>query len=183
MMTDIPIIFSGPMVRAIMDDRKTMTRRIAYQTRRGFAPAKNPLIEGPWTRVQPGDRLWVRENWKPDDFAPNDPARTIHMADINSEAIRETRGIIKWRPSIHLPRNRSRLTLIVEAVKREPLQAISIADVIAEGIPATAPVSAFADLWRGLHGPKSWDDNPEVVAIRFRVIKANIDAEEARAAA
>lgn len=195
-MTDIPIIMSGAMVRAILEDRKKMTRRIAYMTRRGFRGAKNPLVAGPWTRVQPGDRLWVRETWGapyadrpgvPEGRKPQNGDRIVYLANDADAWQWQTGhpgcGDFCWRPSIHMPRWASRLTLIVEAVKREPLQAISLADVIAEGIPATAPVGAFPDLWRSLHGPASWDENPEVVAISFRTIKANIDAEEARAAA
>ena len=192
---DIPIIFSGPMVRAIDDDLKTKTRRIAYQARRGFEGRKNPLIDGTWTRIQPGDRLWVRENAKLRSIGPAPGEVSIMYqadadqmsADIVDRFIKpEQKNPLKltgWTPSIHLPRWASRLTLIVTATKREPLQAISIADAIAEGIPATAPIGAFADLWRKLHGPKSWDENPEVVAISFRTIKANIDSEEAREAA
>lgn len=182
---DLPIIMSAPMVRATWDASKTMTRRIAYMTRRGFSPAKNPLVDGPWTKVRPGDRLWVRETWSAAYEWTGVPPREIghspawYWADGNPDDGDWTKPF----PSIHMPRKFSRVTLIVEAVKREPLQAISIADTIAEGIPATAPIGAFADLWRGLHGPQSWDDNPEVVAISFRAIKANIDAEEVRAAA
>lgn len=187
---DIPIIFSGPMVRAIIAGEKTMTRRIAYQPRCGFKGKKNPLIDGAWTRVQPGARLWVRECFSgPREWEGIPPGRwgwdamkqppIWYWADGNPEDGDWT----KPKPSIHCPRWASRLTLIVEAVKREPLQSISIADAIAEGIPATAPIVAFIDLWRKLHGRDAWEENPEVVAISFRVIKANIDSEEVRKAA
>lgn len=180
-MTDIPVIFSGPMVRALLEGRKTMTRRLA---------------SSPLRKCAPGDRLYVRENWRADDFAPDDAARTIYMADANPGALAETRGIIKWRPCIHMPRVRSRLTLIVTATKVERLQDISDADAIAEGWPhdlakrsplnppsENRPRFWFAGLWLNLHGQESWDANPFVVAITFRAIRANIDAPEARAAA
>ena len=93
-----------------------------------------------------------------------------------------------WRPSIHMPRWASRLTLIVTATKIERLQKIANADAIAEGCGVSLdhptpertrepfPVEAFKTLWMKLHGADAWDDNPEVVALTFTVHKANIDA-------
>lgn len=107
-------------------------------------------------------------------------------------------------PAIHMPRWASRLTLIVKAIKIERLQSISNDDVLAEGVVPgmmdfgermfICPVPgrdneqgsgqwAYGELWKYLHGAKSWDDNPEVVALSYSVIKANIDAPEAKAAA
>lgn len=185
-MKDIPIIMSAPMVRALLDGRKTMTRRLARQT---GAPK---VIRGreytgydrasKWSRAKPGDSLWVRENWRADDFAPDDPERTIYQADVPADALNETRGIIKWRPSIHLPRARSRLTLNVTAIKVERLQDISEEDARAEGVTAeplpgdgwTPYRASFALLWDALHGPDAWHANPLVVAITFDVLKQNI---------
>jgi hypothetical protein len=154
----------------------------------------------PWQRVKPGDRLWVRENWRPDDFAPDDPARTIFMADASDDALRETRGVIRWRPSIHLPRARSRLTLIVSAVKIEPLLDITEEDARAEGFedgqlndgfgpqeigggctiesPGSFASAAgmFQVTWANLH--PEWDgySSPDVVCLSFKVVRKNIDA-------
>jgi hypothetical protein len=193
---DIPVIMSRPMVRATYEGRKTMTRRSAWRERKGRQEAS------PWQRVKPGDRLWVRENWRPDDFAPADPTRTIFMADVPDDALRETQGVIRWRPSIHMPRTRSRITLIVGAVKIEPLLDISEEDARAEGFedgilndgfgpqdfgggctiesPGTFASAAgmFQVTWARLH--PEWDgySSPDVVAVSFRVIRANIDSPE-----
>ena len=94
---------------ATLDNKKSQTRRLAWLDEASRKPSL-------WQRVKPGDRLHVRENWRPDDYAPDDVERTIFMADASDEVLAETRGIIRWRPSIHLPRARTRLTLIVGAV-------------------------------------------------------------------
>jgi hypothetical protein len=86
-----------------------------------------------------------------------------------------------------MPRWASRLTLIVEAVKTEMLQDISEEDAQAEGVaPSTSgqwadgePIktyrTGFVRIWGELHGDDAWAANPEVVALTFRVIEANID--------
>jgi hypothetical protein len=213
----------------VLDGRKTMTRRGAYGKarpigsklsehelsvirERGFSVSDRgghfyAAKPTPWLRVKPGDRLFVRENWRPDDFAPEDPARTVFMADAPEDVLSEAQGVIRWRPSIHLPRARSRTTLIVTAVKIEPLLDISEEDARAEGFedgrlddgsgprdfgggytissPGTYASAAgmFQITWAQLH--PDWDgySSPDVVAVSFRVIKANIDAPEAKLSA
>jgi hypothetical protein len=156
-MTERPIIFSGPMVRALLADRKTMTRRLATS---------------PLRKCEPGDRLWVRES-----YSESHPGPVYKADNPNSDGW-------GWRPSIHMPRSASRITLEVTAVKIERLQEITPADAEAEGVfqhvaeysidkifrddrAATARLY-FLDLWEKLHGLGSWDANPEVVAISFR---------------
>lgn len=215
-MTDIPIIMSGPMVLACLREvekpgtGKTQTRRLLYTKRKwksGITPASVSFLRdhpppptfavdecwslSGWHKAKPGDRLWVRENWRADDFDPENPARTIYQADAPSDVLRETKGIIRWRPSIHLPRERSRLTLIVAATRIERLQDITEADAMAEGAELRIAGSGmtgsihytiatyrtgFVHLWGQLHGTESWLTNPEVVPIRFVPHLCNIDA-------
>ncbi len=189
-MSDRPILFSAPMVRAILDGRKTQTRRPVRW--RGVQPGLNlsftgltavQAFPGAWelespTRTshehrseptrcpygQPGDRLWVRETW----------AYGIHA--------------LGWRPSIHMPRSASRITLINVGVRVERLMRISDADAQAEGTPcyvcggpldgtseadchcfhAKARASDYRYLWEAINGPGSWDANPFVWVVEFR---------------
>lgn len=89
-MKEYPIIFSAPMVRALLEGRKTQTRRLA---------------SSPLAKVQPGDRLWVRESFHPEG---------TYMADHPGDA-----RSMGWKPSIHMPRSASRLTLHVTDVRRQ----------------------------------------------------------------
>lgn len=141
-MTDRPIIFSGAMVRALLAGTKTQTRRLATS---------------PLRRCEVGDRLYVRESYRisPDAGEAWDPTKTPcigwldYMADRASlevaapdfEAVaRVTRGIDwdfvpdTWKPSIHMPRWASRLTLNVTDVRTEGLQEINDAQAQAEGV-------------------------------------------------
>lgn len=169
----LPIIFSGVMVRALLAGRKTMTRRLA------LTPNDNPST---WQRIQAGDMLWARESFRIDQGV------ACYAADC-ADAIR---ALHVWAPSIHLPRFRSRLTLIVTAKRTERLQNITKADVLAEGISERNGTSLsdvftgwhepFAALWDSLHTDErcNWSANPEVVAISFSVQKRNIDVEPSR---
>jgi hypothetical protein len=169
-----PAIFQPDMVRAILDGRKTMTRRLA-RTRSKAEP--KIMRESPWARYKIGDLLWVRENYRIDDKNPRRP-RVVYFADPESGALQNS--LYKWRPSIHLPRKLSRLTLEIVSHKIERLQDISEEDAIAEGAlawagPAAAPRAAFAALWSSIHGKEAWDENPELVAVGFKVHRKNVD--------
>lgn len=205
-MPDRPIIFSGPIVRALLDGRKTMTRRVLSGKaamdllcmHRVENTPRGPIAreyDRSWPIRVPyavGDRLWVREAWtlgatdeRPDGFA-------VYRADG-----RPAHPIGRWRSSIHMPRWASRLTLTVTEVKVERLQDISEDDAREEGIehPATrsdcdhprhtcAEIGCmgpgyrgpFAAIWNAIHGPGAWDANPWVAAVRFTVERGNIDA-------
>lgn len=209
-MTERPILFSGPMVRAIRDGRKTMTRRrLLRPTNRFHASYIVPRVEDGaiiWSdgqggmerhekmKCHPGDRLWVREAWQAlpeyDDFPP----RYIpHGSDIIHLADREhCRWDSRYRHSQFMPRWASRLTLIVTDVRVERVQDISEEDAQAEGCCPDGnslnpnyigPArSIFESLWTSINGPGSWEDNPWVAAITFRPVFANIDSPEAATA-
>ena len=146
----------------------------------------------------PGDRLWVRESWSHTgqgvwtiaSARMSGRGGAIYAADARAEGV-------KFWPSIHMPREFSRLTLIVEAVKVERLQEISEADARKEG-PRPLPMQSeddpsawwevepglhqgrsardsFRKLWNSINGPDAWAANPWVAAYSFRLIPANID--------
>ena len=192
-MRDIPIIFSAPMVCALLDGRKTMTRRLAWLPPREGRITERP---SPWQMVEPGDRLYVRESlcatWK--SYFHDEPAKkptlmAFYKADGAEvfNAMDEIHQPWRWErnslPSIHMPRALSRLTLVVTGTKIEPLQRISEVDAKAEGCELFVPGhgwilnarAGFEDTWTTLHGRESWDANPLVVAITSKVVRQNID--------
>jgi len=200
-LTDIPIIFSAPMVLALISGRKTQTRRLAW---------RNKIItERKTQNVKPGDRLWVRENLaqQQGNFLgiKQNVLEAIYAAD-KAEVLNEHEfNLLPWwkgkggLPSIHMPRNVSRITLVVAAAKIEPIQSMSRRDARAEGVvrrdaktwevPGTkcesfngGPVGAFSSLWMSLHGLAAWSENPEVVAMTFAVHHQNIDRMKQEAA-
>jgi len=179
-----PILFSGPMVLAILDGRKTMTRRILknhlFLSRKrriyydkdterwyaSFIPDKTvgDFCVGKCPYGQPGDRLWVREKFACLDLAKKTPV--IYAAD------REPKDYL-WRPSIHMPRWASRITLEIIAVRIERVQDISNEDAEAEGLSwcnAASPRDKFQCLWGSLNAKRGygWDANPWVWAISFK---------------
>jgi hypothetical protein len=200
-MTERPILFSAPMVRALLAGTKTQTRRAVkpqpVQQREGWswwskalgaghlhtaADAMVRLMEPYCPYGAPGDRLWVRETWARDD----EDAALFYRADVGTgnEADDWQHNIdvgasgYRWRPSIHMPRAASRITLEITAVRVERLQDISEADAFAEGIPGNllhraqgwAP-RAYRLLWEQINGAGSWDANPWVWVVEFRRAK------------
>lgn len=183
-MKERPILFSGPMVRAIMDGRKTMTRRVvkpqpemvfdgeslsdgnAYG---GWEPKLPPWSKWPY---QLGDTLWVRETWQIYDmmfdiynggWEVGYPLRIIpktnpsYPVGICYRATEDdTEG--PWRPSIFMPRWASRITLEVTGVRVERLQDITDDDAFAEGIVdircAGEEKRWFPALWDSINGKK-----------------------------
>lgn len=190
------ILFTGPMVRAILDGRKTETRRV-YRPAKGYPRDDGETLPdgtgGRWLDWGPcpygriGDRLWVRETWAhvpvtayrmstgvQQTANPNDPGMA---AVYRSGWERSAPG--RWRPSIHMPRWASRITLEVEEVRLERLQDLTPEDVRREGVvlwDATTrgegieDVRRFGILWDSINAGRGhgWDANPWVWVIRFR---------------
>lgn len=191
MPSERPILFSGPMVKALLVGRKTQTRRVVKPlvgldvesvgnvvlSRGGLRPLRCPY-------GAPGDRLWVRETWagrldqdnqKPDDFWGHGAGWFRADGDESQSGCAGGRG--RWRPSIHMPRWASRMTLEVVSVRVERLQEITEEDAVAEGAPAEdeGPVGCcrcgFIKAWDSINGKRPgcrWDENPFVFVVAFR---------------
>lgn len=237
-MTVRPIIFSGPMIRALLGGAKTQTRRVLKlpkKTHSGgpiyehpkmggwaattiggggcFTIAKDgermPVPEVPaiWHQTTGtcialpyvvGDLLYVREAWARTSVAP-----IVETIDrpwvVYRECDNQTDYGGPWKPSIHMPREFSRITLKVTGVKVERVQDISEEDAKAEGVrlmrdgggtfvgregpgrmvtPWPTAKEAFADLWDSINADRGygWLANPWVVCVSFEVIKANVDS-------
>ena len=196
-MNEKPILFSGPMVRAIFDGRKTQTRRVLKKQppfRWRFQEWVNSLarfayqnpsfdwfeIKCPYGKV--GDRLWVRETHATVAVPRGTTANsfiTVYRAD-------NPQGLLvpnKWKPSIFMRRHDSRITLEITGVRVEWLQDISEADARAEGIELTDDITGCADdldgsyrkafsyLWDKINGKKHpWASNPWVWVIQFKKV-------------
>ena len=200
-MKERPILFSAPMVRALLAGTKTQTRRVLKQAKGpslsvgipdetpGEAELSWLYGDGPGYDVhesiklvpcpygQPGDRLWVREAWRAVWSSDNEPPRSFDSSYrfwYEADAPLED-GYGKLRPSIHMPRIASRITLEVTGVRVERLRDISEADAMAEGAPWAACCApqegshkaGFAALWESINGPGSWDANPWVWVVSF----------------
>lgn len=235
-MTDKPILFSGPMVRALLEGRKSQTRRVLkpqpettqskqFGLRVNVQDYTIDLNKSAFAKVAPslcathaiGDRLWLREaHYLTDDgeseyavFAEDDAGVTEHLE--NMQTTMSSHPQIDWskhlrlRPSIHMPRWASRLTLVVTDVRVQRVQEISEADAVAEGsflgrcqcMPKQNSGDkinrmfnqtwchkhgdSFHTLWDSLNAKRGfgWDTNPWVAAYTFTVHHCNIDQMEA----
>ena len=194
-MKQIPILFSTPMVQAILEGRKTQTRRVVKPQPTNFVD--DPLhylwpvpciqcnlglesIKCPYG--QPGDVLWVRET-----FCRLDYGAFLYKASFDNTQ----KG---WKPSIHMPKEACRLFLRVKSVRVERLQAISEQDAVAEGVyfyddreehkgfkntyehyvdtekVCIRPSGSFLTLWEKINGRESVNANPWVWVVEFERI-------------
>lgn len=208
-MKERPILFNAQMVRALLDGTKTQTRRVIKPQPTHFNPAGVPRlanpISGPAKVIacpygQPGDRLWVRESF---DFLPNsgtdDPSACeivywatggIEPRSAPSDYNPMIYGTNKVRPSIHMPRWASRITLEVTGVRVERVQDISEADAIAEGCTPThngyywggphpvygrkqfaVAVNAYRDLWESINGHGSFYADQWAWVVEFKRVE------------
>lgn len=197
-MKERPILFSGPMVRAILEGRKTQTRRV-------IKPQPESMKELPPSCPHGyiGDQLWVRETFS--DVNNCGAPALMYRADHELRDLMEEREFLEedgsmnyehpqiakydwavwfddvdtekaWRPSIFMPRWVSRLQLEITELRIERLQDISAKDALAEGADSTnvgcsVPEEAFWELWDSINGASHpWDSNPWVWVIGFRRI-------------
>ena len=202
------------MIRALLADRKTMTRRLAWRWPKSYGDSR-PIVgtiethgeATSWQRVNPGDRLWVRENFRNQetrrifsgdgarrlvciDYDADDSRTHWNLPEIDCPKILLERGAgpsgeqTALLPCLYMPRIVSRLTLTVTATKIERLQEITHEEAEAEGIKCDMSVLGFRDhfaaLWDRLHGDGAWAADPEVVALTFDIRKGNIEAPPAR---
>lgn len=151
-MKERPILFSGPMVRAILEGRKTQTRRAIkadiFEAEVEWNPTGRTQVSINCTYGKPGERLWVRETWREADSLLlggseiDPPCIFAYKADNSIRGfdgqIYDTFGLnferLKWRPSIFMPRAASRILLEITDVRVERLQDISESDARAEGV-------------------------------------------------
>lgn len=219
-MKERPLLFSAPMVRALLTGTKTQTRRVCKPAEAaGLScivevpdPQEHGQIyngshfgdeEGGVQFASPyggiGDRLWVREsfahvyrdNAKPNARSPEDVAYRADGMTLDQDVYGT------WKPSIHMPRWASRITLVISSVRVERLQGISEADAQAEGVrqmrdasgcwvgregpgklvtPWPSAREAFADVWNVLNGPRAWAANPWVWVLSFKRIEREAPA-------
>lgn len=194
-----PILMSTPMVQASLAGRKTKTRRVVKGIALDWldgAKFDPEFVTHPENDICPfgkiGDLLYVRENFCVDSLGD-------FFTEINYLADNKTMefpaqpysGITKKcgnKPSIHMPRWASRLTLEITDIRVERLQDISEEDAIAEGCESTATLTSdgldytglyaqehFSHLWQSIYGEESWDSNPWVWCVSFKVHNCNVD--------
>ena len=188
-----PIIFNTPMVQAILDGRKTQTRRvIKAPVLRNVREPDEVLFDGKickfnWhgddviggfeikPKYQPGDILWVRETWAEVSSGIIEYKATYKEPYTGSAEIDHIGNKIKWRPSIHMPREAARIFLKVTNVRVERLQEITAHDAIREGMESEIPfdtVDEFKELWNNLNAKRGygWESNPWVWVVAFEKI-------------
>jgi hypothetical protein len=179
------ILFSGPMVRALLAGTKTQTRRALRQP---LGTERNRFGD-------PGERLWVREaffafgrwdtrfnarkgrdEWFFTDMTLASGFSYRYQADegpgADPHARREAGAVPAWhkRNALFMPRAAGRIVLEIAGVRIERLQDISDGDALAEGIvleEGQTPVQAYRAVWEGINGEGSWEVNPLVWVVEF----------------
>ncbi|ACI09157.1 MULTISPECIES: hypothetical protein [Klebsiella pneumoniae complex] len=195
------MIFNAEMVRALLDGRKTQTRRpIKWkQTRFTEIGEREDGSKWPWSEDAEhacdfwhpcpfgavGDRIWVREAFRVHSRA-TDVATLVYKASERNSWTEQTRRVPvavcnkpatpeKWTPSLHMPRWASRILLEITGVRVERLRSMSQDDARAEGvIAASGPMEAglaFRELWDSIYGEESWKANPWVWVIEFKRVE------------
>lgn len=230
------MIFNAEMVRAILDGRKTQTRRIVKVNCMDICEKDDGSL-WPWREDEEnhgdywypcpfgevGDRIWVRETWAllgnedgccidwNGKLCKGDEREAARIYRASCEQKQGDYGLWSipddadwktytenekfegaWRPSIHMPRWASRITLEITGVRVERLNDVSDTDAVAEGLLpagdmlpdypgtfltpkgdfATAKV-AFQRLWESIYGEESWQSNPWVWVVEFKRVEGD----------
>lgn len=242
-MKERPILFSAPMVLALLEGRKTQTRRVIKPQPEWDAEVKYTRNGGPlafpigslgqqcgpailadgrkngWLGIRNpygSDRVWVREAWSKWEnggrqiayradgrcFEAMTNSQGEWMAEDHGGRLNPANPNVKWKPSIHMYRWMSRITLEITEVRVQRLQEISEADAIAEGLRihenpmcsigvgrymytafpgqhsrwSLDAVTAYRELWESINGAESWAVNPWVWAVTFKVVTPQPDS-------
>jgi len=208
-MKERPILFNDEMIRAILECRKTQTRRIVKHKPDLDCPyhENGVAASNPFGHV--GDRLWVPEYYRYVDWTEDVEPIVRYKVDGSKKLRRPSEDWIErvcyiweslsshenysidgfasdrmWRPASRMPRWASRILLEITSVRIERIQDISRADAKAEGfLPSANGLEqyagksygnaqiAFAACWRSIYGDDSWESNPRVWVIEFKIIK------------
>lgn len=190
-----PILFSTAMVQAILEGRKTMTRRVIkpqpkaelfsaiisysdklmarFWTKR---EPNNPLIEDVKLKYNVGDVLWVRESFcHVRAFVEGKELQQPQYLYKTDPPFGYVEDGWKWKPSIYMPKIACRIWLEVTSIRVERLQDITYVDgIIQEGYPkehpGCSPIEWFENLWAKINGKESWKSNPYVWVIEFKKV-------------
>ena len=195
-----PILFNTEMVRAILEGRKTATRRDPFQMPADYDRIKglyrdgsgrlcaifqctnpdDPTIEEVRARCQPGDILWVRETWGMASDLLGAVPGPVYRADYTEEELRGLREKrYRWLPSIHMPKEAARIFLRVTVARVERLRDMVLGDVLMEGIPEADTYEGTWDRWHAAwdrtirpadRARYGWEANPWVWVIGFERI-------------
>ena len=179
MIKERPILFNTEMVQAILQGRKSQTRRICKH----FDAPKGGGVKCPYGEVD--DILWVKETY----FKTQDTL--TYKASFDENLAKKMPGL-KWKPSIFMPKALSRIKLRITGVRVERLQDITEEDCIKEGIRSVVATDknpyykdyhypdvsywfenaqkSYQSLWERINGKKSWEENPFVWVIEFECL-------------
>lgn len=183
----IPILFKVDMVQSMLDDRKLQTSRLNER----------------WGKVNPGDLLWVRENFCEcgqysymGSWNRSEDHRVVYKTEEQPQPFE--RFIWRNKPCIHLPKADCRMLLEVISVEKRKLQSITEQEAIDEGIgefpmdgktyyinymardicPIKSPIESFQTLWDSINAKKegcSWNDNPDVWMVKYKILSKTLD--------
>lgn len=181
-MNEKPILFSTEMVQAILEGRKTQTRRICKHQHWSHSELtdfnKNQIFQKIDRNVsckfgKPGDLLWVRETFDPTSGCLGS---ILYKANYTSKELSSAvKKLFEWKSSRFMPKAAARIWLQIEEIRVERLQDITYQDILQEGMPKplgdySSPVDWFETLWTKINGSGSWDANPWLWVIKFRVL-------------